>query len=643
MGSKIAEHDEGKRRVNRPDEDEDRTRAPGRLVDRIRRSLDRGLGEDPERTPTESGPPDPYRFEGFELRRDSWELFFDGERRKLQQQPARLLGLLLERPGVALTREEIHEAIWGEDRYFEVDANINFAVRQIRIALGDDASEPRFVETVPRVGYRFIGRLDATRPGIPEPPRSPTRRATALFTGGALLAGALGLLLGSMVVGGSSGEPPVVRVDSIHAAVADDGAGFEDGVREQLVSSLVRSAAGRATILAHPDGESSAAGRAFTVSGAVDLDPPAVRVDLRLATADGTSIWADEYVGRPEGLRKWLGTSAWALLGSLPANVEPVSPEPEPLLLSDEATTRYFLSLYRTRSPADTSAEEYFRGVDDLERLVADHPSFVDGRAALARAYVVGAGRLADRDPFVRAGRLASAVLEASPTHPEALLIRARTTLETTWDLRSTRADLERASRLVPGDARVRRLFAAVLAPEGGVDAALDAARAARRLDPADLLVQADVAFFAMLAREPRVALAESEILIELDPRMGLAHSIRLWALGELRGRTAVLEEANRFLNAHGADSVTALELYVESTLGFLSSLRDSGTTLYLDLAEALLRSGRSEDALRILQEGCRSRGDLAILFAAVDPRLDPLRDLPGFPALLHCLEDHGV
>lgn len=97
-----------------------------------------------------------YRFGEFELLPASAELFRGGERVTLQHQPAELLALLAREAGRAVSREEIREAIWGAETFVDADQGINYCIRQIRQALDDDAAEPRFVETVPRVGYRFL-------------------------------------------------------------------------------------------------------------------------------------------------------------------------------------------------------------------------------------------------------------------------------------------------------------------------------------------------------------------------------------------------------------------------------------------------------------------------------------------------------
>src|SRR5688500_19563700 len=96
------------------------------------------------------------RFGPFEFDAVSGELWRDGRRVGLQRQPSRLLELLLARPGDVVTRDEIRLALWGEDTHVDFERSLNFCVARLRSALRDNAAEPRFIETLPTRGYRFI-------------------------------------------------------------------------------------------------------------------------------------------------------------------------------------------------------------------------------------------------------------------------------------------------------------------------------------------------------------------------------------------------------------------------------------------------------------------------------------------------------
>jgi DNA-binding winged helix-turn-helix (wHTH) protein/tetratricopeptide (TPR) repeat protein len=103
-------------------------------------------------------------FDDFELLLDTCELFRGGRPVRLQQRPARLLALLARHAGEAVSRDEIHQQVWGDRAFVDLEQALNFSVRQLRLALGDSAAEPRFVATVPRYGYRFVAPVRTAAP-----------------------------------------------------------------------------------------------------------------------------------------------------------------------------------------------------------------------------------------------------------------------------------------------------------------------------------------------------------------------------------------------------------------------------------------------------------------------------------------------
>ena len=121
------------------------------------------------------------RFEVFEVDLQGGELRKRGRRVKLQEQPFRVLALLLERPGEVVSREELRQRLWPADTFVDFDHGLNSAVARLREALNDSASQPRFIETIPRQGYRFIALLDL--PTLPQPSPPNARSETASSRG----------------------------------------------------------------------------------------------------------------------------------------------------------------------------------------------------------------------------------------------------------------------------------------------------------------------------------------------------------------------------------------------------------------------------------------------------------------------------
>jgi Tol biopolymer transport system component/DNA-binding winged helix-turn-helix (wHTH) protein len=109
------------------------------------------------------------RFGLFEFDLSAGELRKQGRKIKLQDQPFQVLALMLRRPGEIVTREELQQALWSADTFVEFDQGLNTAVKKIRQAVGDSADNPRFIETIPRKGYRFIAPVSGNEPPSPPP------------------------------------------------------------------------------------------------------------------------------------------------------------------------------------------------------------------------------------------------------------------------------------------------------------------------------------------------------------------------------------------------------------------------------------------------------------------------------------------
>jgi DNA-binding winged helix-turn-helix (wHTH) protein len=115
---------------------------------------------------------DVVRFDAYEVDLRAGELYKNGRKIKLQDQPFQALAMLLERPGDVVTREELQKRLWPADTFVDFDHSLNTAMKKLRLALGDNNKKPRFVETLPKRGYRFIGRVigQAKQAGKPAAP-----------------------------------------------------------------------------------------------------------------------------------------------------------------------------------------------------------------------------------------------------------------------------------------------------------------------------------------------------------------------------------------------------------------------------------------------------------------------------------------
>ena len=195
---------------------------------------------------------------------------------RLQEQPFQILDLLLEKPGDVVSRERIRERLWADGTTVDFEHSVNAAIKRLRTALGDDAAQPRFVETVPRWGYRFIAlpKADARDDEASAP--SPRPRLIVL---------------------------PFVAPNGSHLDEA-----FGDGLTQELISQLAHRCADRIGVLArtsamlykdarHRAGDIGDAMRVdFLVEGSVRLSEDRIRVTAQLIEARGeTHRWARAY------------------------------------------------------------------------------------------------------------------------------------------------------------------------------------------------------------------------------------------------------------------------------------------------------------------------------------------------------------
>jgi DNA-binding winged helix-turn-helix (wHTH) protein len=110
------------------------------------------------------------RFGSFELDLDAERLLKNGRTIRIQPQPFRLLCLLTNRPGLLVTREEIQAALWAGDTFVDFDQGVNFAIKQVREALGDRVENSLYVQTVPKRGYRFLAPVESGREPVEPTP-----------------------------------------------------------------------------------------------------------------------------------------------------------------------------------------------------------------------------------------------------------------------------------------------------------------------------------------------------------------------------------------------------------------------------------------------------------------------------------------
>ena len=135
------------------------------------------------RSSSDAGTPAKFvRFGTFELDVEAERLLKNGRTVRLQPQPFKLLTLLVGLQGQLVTREQIRSTLWSGDTFVDVEQGVNFAIKQVREALGEDAEHPVYIQTVPRRGYRFVAPVDASPDDDSPPPGTDLNLHKALWT-----------------------------------------------------------------------------------------------------------------------------------------------------------------------------------------------------------------------------------------------------------------------------------------------------------------------------------------------------------------------------------------------------------------------------------------------------------------------------
>lgn len=275
-----------------------------------------------------------FRFGTFEFHTSPARLVEDGETIKVRPQALQVLELLLSRAGQTVSREEIREHLWGNEQYVDHERGINSALLHLRKALGDEPQEPRFIETVPRQGYRFIAPVElsetplvsrAEQAGEPPPRKARFPRARLV-----IVLAAVAVVLGFSLLWGRwapTPSDPMPRVMIFPMQDGSEGAEVRPSavsLTDALVRILVTDYAGRLDITApadESDGDAPSAPRraGFQVSSSLTFDEHGdFAITLKIVRAtDRTILWADTRHLAPEELAQWPTLAAADLVHAL--------------------------------------------------------------------------------------------------------------------------------------------------------------------------------------------------------------------------------------------------------------------------------------------------------------------------------------
>jgi TolB-like protein/DNA-binding winged helix-turn-helix (wHTH) protein/tetratricopeptide (TPR) repeat protein len=605
------------------------------------------------------------RFGTFEFDFSTRELRSSGRRVPLQGQPAQVLALLLDRSGQLVTREELRAAIWNEDTFVEFDTALNVAVNKIRQSLRDSAHAPRFVETIPKQGYRFLADVHpvvpspapaaaAVPPAIAAAPPLPRRRVPPVWiaAAGVIVSIAAAAIWSAAGVGDTSTPIRSVAVLPFRPLVA--GAGdevLEVGLAEAVINRLGRVGQLRVPSIhavqrfARHQPDPRAAGRDLGVESVLEGSLVRLNGNVRfsarlLDVATGTTLWAQQWdlpwsdiftvqdalaleVSRALAVR--LGTDG----PGLPAHPTNVA-----------AFERYLRARYLLlrRTVADSQ-----RAAELLEEAIALDPNSAAAHASLGFAYVSVTLLEGARDPFVEKARAVTRrALDLDPTIAEAHAVLGRILLHFDLDVAEGHREMRRAFELDPTDPFVLHCYSQVLADDGRFDEALRVADRALAQEPTSVLATRDKALILYLADRYEQSVAMSLKTLELDPFTPQVHNY-LGRAYEQMGREREAVEAYvtpLTFSERNRDAVAALRAAAarDGLKGYwrqrLESLLKEPQPRVYSIATAYVRLGDHDRALAWLERLFAERGAW-IRGLKVQPQWDPLRADPRFQDLL--------
>jgi TolB-like protein/DNA-binding winged helix-turn-helix (wHTH) protein len=586
------------------------------------------------------------RFGEFEVDLDAEVVTRDGVRVALAPQPYRLLRYLLPTGGRLVGREELKQALWS-DTFVDFDRGLNFCVLQLRTALADDARQPRYLETVPRKGYRFVAEVASVR--APEPalafaPLHARSRVREAVIAAIVLLVIVAAILWQRTPARSSGRI-MLAVLPLQSLSGD--ADFADGLTEETISSLAQLAPSRLGVVARasveryrnppPDVRAAAArlGADYILEGSVRHQGPQVRTSFELIRgSDGTRVWSSTFereAGDVAGLQ--------SLLAGRVARALEVALLPRRQVRHDAKAFDEYLrgraALGRRSAAALQEASLH------LGNAVALEPRFASAHAALAETWhlLQMRGKLPAPEARVRVGAESAAALRDDPALAAAHSVAGMWRFYYQWDFDVAEHELDEALRLNPSDGGARHDLGWLLMARGRIDAGIAQIRAAQELDPLSPRATMDVAWACIYAGRFDDAIAEARRLLGSDPEFEEAHSCLQQAY-ELKGDiSSAAAEVERRMRARGrAAEWAALASLPPGVLlqrvheARLAAARDA----YRRAAESAWL-GRKDDALRELQEALRQR-DPSLPLMALDPMLRSLRGERGYAEVLRAV-----
>ncbi len=557
------------------------------------------------------------RFGVFEVDLRAGELRKRGVEIKLQDQPFQILQILLERSGEVVTREEIRGRIWPADTFVDFDQGLNNAIKRLRESLGDSPDNPRFIETVPRHGYRFIGNLGVTSGQIKSLAVLPLENLSRDPEQEYFAEGLTEALITTLA---KIGELRVVSRTS-----AMQYKGVHKALRE-IARELEADAIVEGTVLR--------VGRRVRITAQL-IDAP-----------NETHLWAESYERDLRDVLTLQAEVAHAIARQIQikltpqeqahfADVHPVNPE------AYEAHLKGRYHWNRRSGESLPKAVQYF------QQAIAKDPTYAAAYSGLADCLsVLGYWCLVPPDEGCgKAKGLAHKALEMDHSLAEAHASLAFATMFYDFDFVTAEREFERSIELNPRYGTAHQWFGLSLGFMGRYEEGFTELKRAIRLDPHSMMIQVTLGFVHWCARRYDLAIEQYERVLELDPNFVQAHlDIALAYLHKSMHEPAIAAFRKAVQLSRGASLFVALLGNAYAASGhpdeaqtILKQLHELAKHQYVApyaVGRIYAALSKKDEAFRWLETAYGARDPLMVCLKT-DPGVDDLRTDPRFQDLM--------
>jgi len=638
----------------------------------------------------ESPPPNSVvRFGTYEVCLQSGEVRKAGLRIRVQRQPLKLLEILLEHPGEVVTREELRSRVWPNESFGDFDQALNIAIGKLRSALGDSTENPRFIETLPKRGYRFIADVSIldtgarpkrpassaadlpgsqekkTEPGpklqgaglavSPQPRLWLTRRVTVA------LALVLSLLIFFAWLFRSGGRAPagirslaVLPLESLSGDASQNY--FADGMTDELITDLAQISAlrviSRTSVMAYKGARKPLPQIArelnvdAMVEGTVLRSGDQVRITAQLIEASTDKhLWSQSYEGELRDTLALQNRVAGAIADQIRISLTPQEQTAlkNAKVVNPEAYESYLKGRYFWNK---RTADGFKVALAYFNQAIEEDPKYAQAYSGLADTYVLLGdweyGVMAPKEAYPKAKAAATRALELDNS-----LSDAHTSLASLgmfdWDWQSAGKEFRRAIELNPGYATAHQWYAWHLNLLGRQREAIAEIRKAESLDPLSLIISADTADLLFVARRYDESIQQSRKTLEMDPNFAIAHFELSQTYLQKRMYSEAIAELQRAIELSGGSTTFTSNLayaYAVSerrnqAVKILNDLtsRSNGSSDAAEIALIHAGLGEKDQAMAWLEKAFSERFIPSILLR---PGFDPLRSDPRFQNLVH-------